>query len=181
MMEIFRVSFFISKSSLMKKVLLLFLLCSIVGMISVSAQNSVKPTAKIYSVSETLNLLKGQWRYMYKLIGDDIFYNQAFGSGRAVIDTSEIHTYSITAAGATKYFTDWENVDGTQALNAANSTGSWDLEKAPGGDVVIVLRNAFFKGCPQIRRKVLMINTKQMLLLDPNTGDRYYFNRKVVR
>lgn len=163
----------------MKKVVLLILLGSMFAFSNLSAQNSVT-NAKVYTVSETLNLLKGQWRYMYKLIGEDIFYNHSYGAGRAVIDTLEIHSYEIDGMGTTRYYTDWEDTDGSQALNAANSSGSWDLEKAPNG-VVIVLRDAFFKGCPEIRRKVEMINKKQMLLLDPDTGDKYYFHRKTIQ
>lgn len=164
----------------MKKVFLVILLSSMIGMINVSAQNSVGKSAKVYTVSETLNLLKGQWRYMYKLIGDDIFYNHSYNGGVAMKDTLEIHTYDINSAGATQYYTDWEDKDGSQAMNGANSSGSWDIEKAPDG-VVIVLRDAFFKGCPAIRRNILLINKKQMLLLDPETGDKYYFHRKIVR
>jgi len=180
-MEIIRVIFFLKTPFLMKKVLFSILLCSLVGMFTVSAQNSVKKSGKVYTVSETLNLLKGQWRYMYKLYGEDIFYNHSYRSGVAVIDTMEIHSYEIDATGKTRYYTDWEDADGSQALNAAQTFGSWDLEKAVDGGVVIVLRNAFFKGCPNIRRKVSMINKKQMLLIDPGTGDKYYFHKKVVR
>jgi len=164
----------------MKKVLFTIFLSSMIGMIQVSAQNSLGTTPdNVYTVSETLKLLKGQWRYMYKLIDDQVFYNHSFGSGKAVIDTMEIHTYEIEATGETRYYTDWEDKDGSQALNAAGTRGSWDLEKSPDG-VVIVLRDAFFKGCPDIRRKEVMINDKQMLLLDEEMNDKYYFKRKTL-
>ncbi len=162
----------------MKKLILFALLFCFLSNAFVTAQTStVKAEQPKYTVGDALSLLKGEWRFMYKIVEEQIVYNRSFrhgAKGYLQIDTMEVHTYNIDALGRTEYFVDWEDPDGSIKPNEANSSGSWDLEKVNDG-IDIVIKDAYFKGCPDIRRRVLIINSKQMLLLDIDTGDKHYY------
>ena len=144
---------------------------------SVSAQPPAQQSP--LTVSEALNLLKGQWRFMYKIIDGEIMYERNFRHGsrnQMEVDTNQIHTYGIDQLGRTDYFIDFQNPDGEIRSNEIDSPGSWDLQKVAGG-VDIVVRDAYFRGCPEIRRRILRINKAQMLIEDKQTGDQFYFKR----
>ena len=118
---------------------------------------------------------------MYKIINGDIVYERSFRMGyrnAMELDTNQIHTYAIDQLGRTDYFVDYQDPDGEIHTNEMNSAGSWDLKKE-NGEVLVIIKDAYYKGCPQIRRRVIRINKEQMLLEDLTTGDQFYYKRTI--
>ena len=152
----------------------------IIGCLLCGSVIAQPPAKSSLTVSEALNLLKGQWRFMYKIIDNEIIYERNFRNGyrhAMEIDTNQIHTYGIDQLGRTDYFIDFQDPDGEIKSNEIDSPGSWDLQKVTGG-VDVIIRDAYFRGCPEVRRRIIRINKGQMLLEDKQTGDQYYYKRK---
>lgn len=145
------------------------------------AQSSSQKEGK--TVSETLKLIDGQWRMMYKIIDGNVIYDRRYQLNNQTstmqlhVDTMSIHTYNIDDRGRTKYTVNWENPDGQVTINDWDVSGSWDVKQTADG-IDIHVMNAYYPGCPNIIRRVVNINEKQLLLQDSQTGDQYYFTRR---
>ncbi len=136
------------------------------------------------TVSETIKLMDGQWRMMYKVInGGTIFYdkryvfNTATNSMQFTIDTMSIHTFEIDGRGRTNYAINWEEAGGELTVNEWDVSGSWDLKQTSSG-IDLHISNAYYDGCPTIIRRVVNINDRQLILQDIKTGDQYYYKRR---
>ena len=135
-----------------------------------------------HTVSEVLQLIKGEWRQQYKIIDGQIYYDRKYRTTstgmKLAIDTSAIHIFSIDSRGRTNYILNWEETPGNLKFDRGETAeGSWDLRQLSSG-VELTIRDAYFKGCPDLKRRVSRINSKQLLLFDPETGDNYYFTRR---
>ncbi|MEO1436229.1 MAG: hypothetical protein AAFV80_11885 [Bacteroidota bacterium] len=136
----------------------------------------------VYTVSNVLRELKGQWRLQYKIIDDQVFYDRRYkqtanGSVQLVVDTFAIHSFMIDTRGRTEYRLNWESPDGELESNMTGTNGSWDLKQSPEG-VNLLIRDAYYKGCPVLTRRVIRINAQQLLVQDLETGDVYYFTKR---
>ncbi|MEM7105985.1 MAG: hypothetical protein AAF502_22810 [Bacteroidota bacterium] len=164
----------------MHKLLTLLFCLSIVFTINKEAEAQASAGGK-YTVSEVLNDIKGQWRQQYKIIDGNIFYDRRYlQTSKGVmlaIDTSSIHTFRVDQRGRTKYSINWEEANGQLQFDDANSNASWDLKQGAEG-VNLIIRDAYYAGCPIITRRIVRINQQQLLVLDLQTGDHYYYTRR---
>ncbi len=164
------------------KRIILFVLAGLLSVMSVQAQTAdVQPKGK--DVAETLRLIKGQWRFVYKIIENEVHYDTRVQPNadqtkmEIVIDTMAIHSYKMDQRGRTQYVVNWENATGDLIVNDWDVSGKWDIKQTPNGIDVHVL-DAYYPGCPPIIRRVVNINQRQLLLQDSTTGDKYYFERR---
>ena len=135
------------------------------------------------TVSETLKAMNGEWRMMYKIMGESIVYDNQYQvnpeTNRYELrkDTSSIHTFSITRNGRTSYKVNREDVNGQLIVNDWDISGSWDLKQTDKGiDLQII--NAYYDGCPTIVRRIVNVNDRQHWLQDSETGTQYYYVKR---
>ena len=135
------------------------------------------------TVSETLKAMKGEWRMMYKIMGENILYDNHYQlnpeTNRYELrkDTSSIHTFGITRLGRTSYKVNREDINGQLIVNDWDISGSWDLKQTDNGiDLHIV--NAYYNGCPTIIRRIINVNDRQLWLQDSQTGTQYYYVKR---
>lgn len=134
-------------------------------------------------VAETLSLIKGQWRFVYKIIENEVHYdtriqpNAANTKMEVVVDTMAIHSFQIDERGRTKYAINWENALGDLIVNEWDVSGKWDVKQTPNGIDVHIL-DAYFPGCPPIIRRIVNINKKQLFLQESQSGDKYYYEKR---
>ncbi len=134
------------------------------------------------TISYCLQEIKGDWRFHYKIINDQIQYDRRYvnygGQGSKLsIDTTAIHTYDIDSRGRTSYNLNWEENDGELKFMETNTKSSWDLRQGKDG-VQIVLKDAYYPGCPEVVRYIVRLNKSQMLTVDPLTRDYYFYTRR---
>ena len=165
----------------MQKLLLIITLISfsIIGV----AQPAEETQRQGKTVSETLKAMDGEWRMMYKIMGESIVYDRHYQvnpeTNRYELrkDTSSIHTFSITQAGRTSYTVNRENSNGQLIVNDWDIAGSWDLKQTDNG-INLYIINAYYDGCPTIVRRVINVNDRQLWLQDPETGTQYYYVKR---
>ncbi len=135
------------------------------------------------TVSETLKAMKGEWRMMYKIMGESIIYDRHYQinpeTNRYELrkDTSSIHTFDITRNGRTSYKVNREDAMGQLIVNDWDISGSWDLKQTEKG-IDLHIMNAYYDGCPTIVRRIINVNDRQLWLQDPGTGTQYYYVKR---
>lgn len=159
----------------------ILLACCAIGTAQTPVQTSLNEGK---TVSETIKLMDGQWRQIYKVVDDGtIFYDKRYVLNTATnmmqlsIDTMSIHTFEIDGRGRTKYAINWEEASGELTANERELASSWDLKQTDFG-IDLYIKNAYYKGCPDIVRRVVNINDRQLILQDLKTGYQYYYKRR---
>ena len=164
----------------MKKIIILTLFFSCGFITQNHAQDYLKEGK---TVAETLKILKGQWRMMYRIVNDEIFYTKHLRYDETrkkmvmAVDTVGIHTFEMDVNGNTRYRSNVEDATGELIINDWDIDGTWTLKQTDGGIDLHIL-DAYFKGCPPIIRRIINVNERQLLLQDLTTGDKYYYKRR---
>jgi hypothetical protein len=137
------------------------------------------------STLDMLNTLKGEWRYMYKIVGNDIMYEYGVRQGKQsgtieqFLDTLGIHRFLLDDKGVATYRLNWEDAGGTLVENQWDPKGRWDVKYNKTTDKFDVrIYNAYYKNSGTVVRRIERVNPRQLILVDAETNTTFYYERR---